>query len=155
MTTINTAAQVEAINNEVLKLSKFKGLNGIVYPYLIGCIDFEGYEIKQPKTMQELLQELFNTFVSEKLKYDNSWLKRYGSIYNAFADWLAGLPSCYGVDFEYYNIIKLAEQWGQISPNLTEKQRDKREDQLCENWFYFVTAKTFQLFNKYKVNTTI
>lgn len=148
----NNATTTEAVK---VQLSKFKGLNGLVYPYLIECIDFDGYEYLQAETPQQLLQQLFDTFVTEKLKHDYNWLKRYGNIYNAFADWLAGLPSCYGIDFEYYKIIQLAEQWQQINPNLTEKQRENREDYLCENWFHFVTAKTFQLFKKYNVNTTV
>ena len=154
-TTQLTPSQVEAINNEVLKLSKFKGLNGIVYPYLIECIDLSECDLKPAENMQELLQQVFNEFKSEKLAHHDNWLKYYGSLYNAFYDWLQGLPSCYNIDYESYKILQLAEQWGQIKPNLTPKQREKREDFILNNWFNFVTVKTFQLFNKYNVNATV
>jgi len=143
-----------SISEDVKRLSCFKGNKGKVYPYIINCIDFEGYDIKEPETVKELLQTLFDTFYSEKLKNFPNWAKYYNnSKQAAFTDWLQGLPSSFNVAFSYYDIIKLAEEWGYISADLSPQHREMREDTVCENWFSFITSNCFQLFNKYGVNT--
>lgn len=152
---MTTQTTISTIQKEVERLANFKGNKANVYPYIINCIDFEGYDIKQPETVAELLQALFDTFVSEKIKHHKNWSQYYGGIQKAFTDWLQGLPSSFKIDFEYYEILKLADKWGQISPSLTGKRLEQREDKLCETWFPFITSNCFQLFAKYGVNTSI
>ncbi len=155
MKTKAAPAKINFIENEINRLAKYKSLKGKVYPYILNAINFDGYDVKEPQHVDELLQTLFDTFVSEKLKNHKQWQKYYGGIHAAFADWLMGLPSSIAIDFYNHKIIEIAEQWGQISPNLSDKKREAREDLLCENWFNFITQNCFMLFNKYNVNTTV
>lgn len=117
-----------------------------VNPYILGCIDSEGYEITC-NSDKEKLQFLYNTFISE---YWHDYNKKYynGNIIKAFASWLQGLPSSFNIDFENYCILQIAKKWGSIPDNATERQEDK----IIENWFNFISVKTFKLFKKYKID---
>lgn len=126
-----------------------KKLDGFVFPYIISAIDSEGYELtKQPETEAEKLLFIAETFYNEKIKHHKNWLKYYGSLAGAFSDWLAGLPSSFNIDFEYSKIIQLSKDWGSIPQEASEKQEGK----VCENFFPFITAKTFKLMRKHKIN---
>lgn len=116
-----------------------------INPYLLDCIDPEGYEIVC-NLDKEKLQFLYNTFIKEYWHEYNK--KYYKNIISAFSSYLQGLPSCYHVDFENYVILQIAKKWGSIPENATEKQEDK----ILENWFNFIANKTFQLFKKYKID---
>jgi hypothetical protein len=69
-------------------------------------------------------------------------------MYKTFENWLMGLPSCFVVDFENYVILELAYKWGSLQPEDKEAKKEK----IIANWFNFITAKTFQLFKKYKID---
>ena len=112
--------------------------------YIVSCIDGSGYEVNTD-TMDEKgkLQFLYNTF---KIEY--GWnIQRVGE-YKAFTEWLQGLPTCFGIDFENYHILHLAYNWGSIKETDTESRKDK----ILSNWFNFIMVKTYQLFKKYKIN---
>lgn len=117
-----------------------------INPYILDCIDSSGYEITC-NTDKEKLQFLYNTFISE---YWHDYNKKYynGNIIAAFTLWLRGLPSCFNVDFENYVILQIAKRWGSIPDNASERQEDK----ILENWFNFISVKTFKLFKKYKID---
>jgi len=113
--------------------------------YIVSCIDGSGYEV-DTDTMDEKgkLQFLYNTF-----KTEYGWnIQRVGE-YKAFTEWLQGLPTCFGIDFENYHILHLAYNWGSIKETDTESRKDK----ILANWFNFIMVKTYQLFKKYKINT--
>jgi len=118
-------------------------LDKTVKAYILEAIDNEGYDdAKELKTDKEKLQFLMNTFKSEY-----GWsIERYG-MNKAFAEWIAGLPSSFNIDFENYKILELARAWGSLKAFATEAQEDK----ILLNWFNFVTVKTFQLFRKHKI----
>lgn len=116
-----------------------------IYPYILGCIDSDGYEIKT-ETEAEKLNFLYKTFISEYW-YKENQVYYHGNIITAFASWLQGLPSSFGIDFENYVILQIAKKWGSIPETATEKQEDK----ILENWFNFIAINTFQLFKKYKI----
>lgn len=118
-------------------------LDRTVKAYILEAIDNQGYNnAKELKTDAEKLQFLFDTFKSEY-----GWSIERKGMSNAFADWIMGLPSSFNIDFENYKIIELAKLWGSIPKNASEAQEDK----ILENWFNFITVKTFQLFRKHKI----
>ncbi len=128
-------------------VSQRKQLDQTVKRYIIEAIDSTGYDLKQPLLSDEYkLRFLYSTFLKEY-----GWaIGRHGEQL-AFREWLQGLPSCFNIDFENYKIIELAYAWGSIDRGLSDKARDKREDMILDNWFNFITVKTFQLFKKYGV----
>jgi hypothetical protein len=148
MTTKNLNLSIES---EIKVLSSFKGIRGKIYPYIINAIDFEGYELTEAKTTQQLLQNLFDTFYSEKIKHHDNWVAYYGNIQNAFKDWVSGLPSCFNIDFENYKILELLYEFEYLQKTSNKRFDERREDSAVENWFNFITVKTFQLFHKYEV----
>lgn len=119
-----------------------KQLNTLAFNYILNAIDSEGYEVTT-NTDQEKIQFVLTTFISEQ-SYNIDY---YGNIQTAFTNWLMGLPSCVNIDFENYQIIELAKNWGSIPQNATEAQEDK----IINNWFNFITNKFFQLAKKNKV----
>jgi hypothetical protein len=111
-----------------------------VYSYILSCIDSEGYGIEL-KTDKEKIDFVFNTFKSE---YGHQ-IKYYGSnIREAFAQYLAGLPSCINIEFRNYYIIELAKNWGSIPQNANENQ----EDRIIFNWFRFIADNFLRLEKK-------
>jgi len=124
------------------KVSGTKEVNANVFPYIVDSISSDGYGVN-PTTEKEKLQFLFDTFKSEY-----GWaISRYG-IYRAFAEWCQGLPSSFNIDYENSEILKLAKKWGSLSSNPTERQEDK----ILDNWFNFISNKTFQLFRKHNIS---
>jgi hypothetical protein len=125
-------------------MSKTTILNSFVFPYILNAIDGEGYG-KELNTDQEKLQFLADTFKKEYVFPEN--LKRYGSYQEVFRQWIMGLPTCFSIDYSYYDTIQLAKKWGTLPENATEKQ----EDRIKDNWFNLIANKTFILMKKYKV----
>lgn len=113
------------------------------YDYILNAIDASGYDVPEPKTDQEKLQFLADTFVSE---YGHQ-VKYYGSHQNTLANWFAGLPSACNIEFRNHEIIRLAILWNSIPHNASEKQKDK----IINNWFNYIAAKTIQLMGKYDI----
>lgn len=111
-----------------------------VYSYILSCIDGENYGIEL-KTDKEKIDFVLNTFKSEyshQMKYHGS------NIREAFAQYLAGLPSCINIEFRNYDIIQLAKNWGSIPQNANENQ----EDRIIINWFRFIADNFFRLEKK-------
>ncbi len=125
---------------------KTKELNEKAFNYILNAIDSSEYGGEELATEKEKLQFLFDTFKSECLPPDN--FKRYWTVQNYFKEWIQGMPSCFNIAFYNYDIINLAKSWGSIPPNAAEKQEAK----IINNYFNFITVKTFQLFRKYKIS---
>lgn len=118
-------------------------LDRTVKQYILDAISNEGYDdAKELVTEAEKLDFLAKTFIGE---YSYA-VDRLGAS-KAFADWIMGLPSSFNIDFENYKILELAKAWGSIPADATERQKDK----ILENWFNFITVKTFQLFRKHHI----
>jgi len=112
--------------------------------YLLESIDNEGYEDEEPlNTPKEKLEFLKNKFRSQ---YGHE-IERKGER-KAFEEWISGLPSIYNIEFQNYEILKLAKRMGSLQQNPTEKQ----EDRTLENYWNYITNQTFRLFDKYEVN---
>ena len=92
-------------------------------------------------TLPARLKWTIKTFKTEK-----GWeIDRYGK-HAAFISWLQGIASAFPIDYTYFDIIRLAKDWGSIPMNATEAQENK----ICENWYNFIAVKFGQLckFNK-------
>ena len=111
-----------------------------VFNYILDCINTEGFEPFKYNTHKGLVNFVYETFKSEYLH----GIKYYKNEQTAFANYLAGLPSCISIDFENYKILDLAKTWGSIPKDATEKQEEK----ILNNWFNFIAANFFQLKNK-------
>jgi hypothetical protein len=111
-----------------------------VYGYILSCIDGENYGVEL-KTDIEKIDFVFNTFKNEysyQIKYHGS------NIREAFAQYLAGLPTCINIEFRNYEIIQLAKNWGSIPENANENQEDK----IIFFWFRFIADNFFRLERK-------
>lgn len=120
---------------------KTKELTAKAYRYILDSIDSEAYDVVTTSN-QEKLQFLYDTFVSEH-GYN---IERIGH-YKAFTNWIQGLPTVFNIAFTNYDIIQLAKSWGSLPKDATKKQEDK----IVENYWNFITVKTFQLFQKYGI----
>lgn len=106
--------------------------------YLLESIDFEGYDLPQPKTNKEKINTFFNVFKSE-----SGWnIERVGE-WHALSEWLSGLPSVIDIPFDNYSIIKLAIKAGSIDENASDKEKDK----LLSNYWDFIANKLIVLRN--------
>ena len=125
--------------------------NKFIYKYIIDSINWtdQGFNLKtEPVTDTERLQWLYDTFLLEKWKVEN--IKRYHhhNIYKGFTDWLQGLPSSFHIAWNYHDIIELAKKTGALPDSPTEKEEDK----IIDNYWNYITNKTFQLFKKHHIN---
>lgn len=143
---ILVAAASFAVGAMLFKGGKVSGvgaskLDSKVFPYILNAIDCEGYNV-ECNTPEQKLQFLYDTFKSEY-----GWnISRMGT-QRAFAEWLQGLPSSFNIDYTYSDIIRLGKKWGSIPQDATERQEDK----LTDNWWNFITVKTFQLMRKHGI----
>jgi len=127
----------------VKPLSDRQKQNQFYEDYVLDSISNEGYDDAKPlKTPKEKLQFLKDTFRSEY----SFMIERVGER-KAFEEWIAGLPSSFNIEFMNYEILKLAKKSGSLPENATDKQ----EDRVLENYWNFISVKTFQAFNKYDV----
>lgn len=115
--------------------------------YILNAIDGEGYE-REPETEQQKMLFLATTFKSEYCYPQNFAI--HGTVQNILAEWIAGLPSCFNIDFSYSDILKTAKSFGNLPETMTVKQEDK----ILSNWFNFIAAKTLQLMNKNGIPTS-
>jgi len=139
------SSQLNAEGKKEKKLMSDRAKQNKFYEdYVIDSISSEGYD-EQPKTKKEKLQFLYDTFKDEYWN-NNPSVQRLGET-KAFEEWIKGLPSSYNIEFSNYDILKLAKRSGSLPENATEKQ----EDRVLENYWNFISVKTFQAFKKYDV----
>jgi len=118
-----------------------------VNAYILEAIDTDGYDLdKQPETEAEKLQFLAEQFKREvNVPYE---LKKWGNYQTVFSQWLAGIPSCFNVDFANYRIIEIAKEWGSLAQDATEKQEDK----VLSNWYNLIAFKTMRLCQRHNIS---
>ena len=124
---------------------KTNNFNHPIFGYILESIDNSGYSDQELKTEAEKLQFLYNTFIAE---YWHEYNKKYykGNIYKCFESWLMGLPGCFNIVFSNYDIIELYKKHEGLK-ELSDKQAYK----IIDNYWNFITVKTFQLFKRYKI----
>lgn len=109
-----------------------------VKQYILDAIDFEGYEITAT-TEAEKLTALDATFRAEY----TYMIDRVG-YQSAMCEWIAGLPSCFNIEFRNHAIIELGVKWNSIPAEHTDAQACK----IVNNFFNFIAAKTTQMIRK-------
>lgn len=112
------------------------------FNYILDSIDGDGYgvELTTDKQKVDFIYKTFSSEYAHQIKY-------YGNEVRAFAEYLAGLPSCINVEFRNFYILEMAKQWGSLPENATEKQEEK----IISNWFNYM-ANNFFLLRKKLVN---
>jgi hypothetical protein len=122
---------------------KTNSKNHPVFAYLLEAIEIEE---NQTATNSEKIKYVLDCFNSEFNHPQNK--KRYSNLQARFAEYLQGLPSCINIAFYNSDILELAEKWGSLPPDATEKQEDK----ILANYFNFMACKFFQLCKQNKVD---
>ena len=109
-----------------------------VNDYILSCIDYKG-------TSADKLIYVLACFKNE---YDCEYNRKvFPNVQHRLSEWLQGLPSAFSVDYQYYDILALAKEWGSIGENATEIEEDK----ILNGWFSFISSKFFQLCRKQKI----
>lgn len=126
---------------------KTNNFNHPVFSYIINAINNPDDDNFDLKTDKEKLTFLIDIFKSEQW-YDYNQKYYKGNIFKCFESWLMGLPSYFKIDFEYWQIDKIAIAWNSYK----ETDSEKRKEKIINNWFAFITQKTFQLLRKYKID---
>ena len=137
----NSNSKPQTIPRNVAQNISRSEQNKFYEDYIIKSIDSEPYE-KSINTPKEKLQFLRDTFRSEY----GHMINRVGE-QRAFSEWLSGLPSAMDIPFYNDDIIKLAKKSGSLPQNATPKQ----EQRVLDNYWNFMSNKTFQLFRKYDI----
>jgi hypothetical protein len=123
-------------------MSKSSELDQTVKLYIINCIASDGYDVPEPTTTADKIAFVQNCF-NKEYGFNIAQVGRQTAVMN----WLQGLPSCLNIEFMNYQILILAETWGSLPPNASEKQQDK----IIDNYWNFMAAKLCQLFDGYHV----
>lgn len=121
-----------------------KEFNDKVYPYILNAISSSGDDIEF-NSDKEKLRYLKDIFIT-RANYEYN-VKRYPNNQERLADWIAGLPSEFNIDFENYRILEIAESWGSLPNPDDEKQQEK----IISNWFNLIAFKTIQLMKRHKI----
>ena len=102
--------------------------------YIMENIDMTGYPEEGAQTESEKIRAVFEIFQREK-----SWeIQRWGE-YEAFADWLHGLPSALHVAFETWEQRELLEDW------LEKSMADFDADTIDMAFIYLVRWMFFEM----------
>lgn len=102
--------------------------------YIMDNIDLTNYPEEGAQTESEKIKAVFAIFQREK-----SWeIQRYGE-YEAFADWLHGLPSALHVAFETWEQRGLLEEW------LEKSMADFDADTIDMAFIYLVRWMFFEM----------
>lgn len=105
----------------------------IVKAYILNCIpsneDILNDWSKTTTSDKDRLQFVFDCFNSEYNYTQNK--KAYPNRRQRLSEWFKGLPSCFNLAFENYEIIRLSIEWGFIPADATDR---KKEDTI-NNWW--------------------
>ena len=123
-----------------IRKEKAKRHKDEIRDYILDCIDSKGYGIVT-NTPEEKLKFLRDTFMKEyghQLPYCKNWQ-------NTFINWCMGLPSCFNVDFENYEILKLMKRWYRDTKTVATEER------ILETYWNILYMETNQLLKTYKL----
>ena len=94
-------------------------------------------------------RELFNIFIAEMVANDNRYKAlnnnsgKYLFIKKRLQDWLQGLCSTVSLPFEYYEIIKLANEFG------LNRDTEKKQDNFLEVYWEIMTNELYSMLSVY------
>jgi hypothetical protein len=107
-----------------------------VKTYLIGLIDFDGYDIPNPTTEAEKVRAAMKICRSEV-----GYLERRTGTQGMIEYWFSGLCSVVSLPFLYADIVETARKFSEFT--------EDEEDNLCAEWFHYMAAQFAQLARKY------
>lgn len=129
--------------------SNSKKVRESVRDYILGNLDFsgyigyEGYPKEEPETWEDRVFLCRDIFRDEYVYSDN--LRRYGSEFNCFREWLCGVPSALRIDFTYFDARKIVKGWFEQ----TEKESMRYDDEAVWNkYLYLITREFFAMVDK-------
>ena len=124
----------------MLKSNSKKALEN-VKNYILENFTPEGYTETVPTETREIMQFIYNCFISEKFSIENE--KRYYKYneYAAFMDWCAGLPSVLNTCY-YYN-RSAVDDLGAILEE-TEAEKKKYSEAEAEKMLTYLIYKVIK-----------
>ena len=122
-------------------MSRSTELDQIVKRYILEHVDGSPYDVVIESNAQKV------RFLKECFESEYGWRVKQVGRQQAIADWFAGLPTACTVDFANYEILELAKSWG----SLPTDPREAQEQNILNDWFNLIAAKTCQLFDGYRV----
>ena len=93
--------------------------------------------------------EVFNVFIAEMVANDNHYkalnnnFDKYLFIKTRLQDWLQGLCSTVTLPFEYYEIIKLANEFG------LNRDTEKKQDNFLEIYWEIMANELYSMLSVY------
>ena len=101
------------------------------------------------ETDSDRLQFVYQCF---KLEYwfTNNQIRHRGNEIDGFSHWLAGLPSCFSVEYYNSDIIQKAKEFNSYknTSGMSKKQIQHYEERIVSNWFNFISLNFFRLLRK-------
>ena len=116
-------------------------LNAHAWQYILNAVNSEDVDI-EAMTDRQKVDFVYSHFADTANHQFN--MRKFPVQQDRFADWLAGAPSIFNIDFANHRILEIAIEWGSIPENATEAQEDK----ILSNWYNYIAAKFFQLKSK-------
>lgn len=114
--------------------------------YILDCMDFsnyigyEGYPDKEPEMWQDRVLLCRDIFRAEYV-YPNN-IRRYGSEWGCFKEWLCGVPSALNIEFCYCDVRRVVRDWFEQ----TEAESNRYNDnQVWEKYLHCLTREFFAM----------
>jgi hypothetical protein len=117
----------------ITKKPTAKELNLYWKTLILDCIDFDGYDLPETKTLKERL-----AIVSMIIKAETGCENFHEEV---ISDWLSGLPSLITLPFYNSEILAMMKEIGTIN----EKTTEKRKDSLLVCYWDFMACKLIQM----------
>lgn len=117
--------------------------------YILDCMDFsnyigyDGYPDKEPETWQSKVFLCRSIFRWEYVNPQN--LLRYGGERGRFREWLCGLPSALSIDYNYYDVRQIVQEWLEQTEEESEKYND---GQVWDEYLHLITREFFAMVDK-------
>ncbi len=121
-----------------------KEFNEKYFAYILESISFEDFDPKNDKEKMELFWIEFDRVANHA--YNR---KKFPNTQDRISDYLMGLP--FHFKFENYEILEFAIELGSLSPDATEKQKDR----VLENYWRLTAFKIIQLSKKLGIDVSL
>lgn len=139
----------------MLKTNSKKVINKI-NNYIIDSINFEYFpELKEGANLEEIKSAILKEFITIKLKNFNcgdafTVLERFynNNIYEAFKDWVQGLPSSFDTLY-YYNTsaIDLVGDWLEQTEEERNRYNEQEAEELASRLIFRELTKKIDIYN--------
>ena len=89
---------------------------------IIDNINFDGYEVEEPKELKDKINLIYDIFNKEF-----GFMRSRIGEYNAFKEWLQGLPNVLTVPFYNYDILENAKNAGFFMVTLIDNDGNREQ----------------------------